>query len=53
MPVNREGALKWYWKLCGLHGANPDGVQDEAAKAVKTWEKVDALIERFLGAVGG
>ena len=34
MPVNREEALKWYWKICGLHGANPDGVQDEAAKAI-------------------
>ena len=34
MPVNIEEALKWYWKLCGLHGANPDGVQDEAAKAI-------------------
>ena len=34
MPANREEALKWYWKLCGLHGANPDGVQDEAAKAI-------------------
>ena len=34
MPVNREEALKWYWKLCELHGANPDGVQDEAAKAI-------------------
>ena len=34
MPVNREEALKWYWKICGLQGANPDGVQDEAAKAI-------------------
>ena len=34
MPVNREEALKWYWKLCGLQGANPDGIQDEAAKAI-------------------
>ena len=34
MPANREEALKWYWKLCGLHGANPDGIQDEAAKAI-------------------
>ena len=34
MPVNREEALKWYWKLCELWGANPDGIQDEAAKAI-------------------
>ena len=34
MPVNRQEALKWYWKLCGLQGANPDGIQDEAAKAI-------------------
>ena len=34
MPVNCEEALKWYWKICGLQGANPDGVQDEAAKAI-------------------
>ena len=34
MPVNREEALKWYWKLCGLQGANSDGIQDEAAKAI-------------------
>ena len=26
MPANREEALKWYWKVCGLQGANPDGI---------------------------
>ncbi len=34
MPANRDEALKWYWQLCGLMGANPDGIQDEAAKAI-------------------
>ena len=34
MSVNREEALKWYWKLCEHQGANPDGIQDEAAKAI-------------------
>ena len=34
MPVNREEALKWYWKLCGLQCTNPDGIQDEAVTAI-------------------
>ena len=34
MPVNREEALKWYRKLCGLQCTNPDGIQDEAVKAI-------------------
>ena len=34
MPENRDEALKWYRKLCGLQGVNPDGIQDEAAKAI-------------------
>ena len=41
MPVNREEALKWYWKLCGLQGGNTDGIQDKAAKAID--RPVDSL----------
>lgn len=41
MPVNREEALKWYRKVYEVPGQNPDGVQDEAVKAIDRLGGID------------
>ena len=41
MPVNRDEAIMWYRKVCEVPGQNPDGVQDEAVRAIDRLGGID------------